>query len=486
MIAEFITVLIIYIAVGTLIALVSRRFGVKTTSEYFVAGYRLGGLLAAMTYAATTYSAFMMIGLVGFAYATGVGALGFELAYLLATLILLTLFGRHVWFLARERKWVSPSEMLSDLYGFELMGITIAVIYLVALIPYISAQVIGIGKIFEGIGVGYEVGVCVGVILAFLWIVIAGIWSIATTDMYQGAWMITAASIFIIWLLAFFIPSNGVDYGELVHALSSKGLTGITEFWSLPTFLAFTIPWVFFAVTNPQVVQRVFMPANERSLKRLIQYFSIYGLIYTLIVTAIGLMARGLTELGVLAEVSRDLVTPTLLLHLNPVLASIVYVSIVAAAISTINSIVLSVASSFVRDLYERRVRVVDPRRSIRLANLVVAWLVIAAAVVAYFRPGFIVEMSVLSSVILLPLAPITIAAWLCPSLARQRVSRILSYVALIVGVAMSLYAAISLGPKKAFVITYMGLPLSAWILIATSVIVLLGFLMGYVSASRK
>ncbi|HDD26028.1 MAG TPA: sodium:solute symporter family protein, partial [Acidilobales archaeon] len=186
MIAEFISVLIIYIAVGTLIALVSRRFGVKTTSEYFVAGYRLGGLLAAMTYAATTYSAFMMIGLVGFAYATGVGALGFELAYLLATLILLTLFGRYVWSLARERKWVSPSEMLSDLYGFELMGITIAVIYLVALIPYISAQVIGIGKIFEGIGVGYEVGVCVGVVLAFLWIVIAGIWSIATTDMYQG------------------------------------------------------------------------------------------------------------------------------------------------------------------------------------------------------------------------------------------------------------------------------------------------------------
>ena len=113
----YLTMLAMYIVVGTLIAVISRRLGIRTVQDYYVAGYRLSGFLASMTYAATTYSAFMMIGLVGLSYATGVGALGFELAYFVATLTFLALFSKKVWSMARKRKWVSPAEMLSDLYG---------------------------------------------------------------------------------------------------------------------------------------------------------------------------------------------------------------------------------------------------------------------------------------------------------------------------------------------------------------------------------
>ena len=122
MLLEFLALLVTYIVLGTVVAVISRRFGVKSTTEYFVAGYRLGGFLAAMTYAATTYSAFMMVGLVGFAYATGVGALGFELAYLVATLTFLALLAPRVWLMARKRGWVSVSEMLADIYGGRGLG----------------------------------------------------------------------------------------------------------------------------------------------------------------------------------------------------------------------------------------------------------------------------------------------------------------------------------------------------------------------------
>jgi SSS family solute:Na+ symporter len=56
--------LLIYFTVGTIIAYISRRMGVKSASDYYVAGGRMGAVLAAGTYAATTYSAFMMVGLV--------------------------------------------------------------------------------------------------------------------------------------------------------------------------------------------------------------------------------------------------------------------------------------------------------------------------------------------------------------------------------------------------------------------------------------
>ncbi|MEM2157718.1 MAG: hypothetical protein QXO72_01725, partial [Sulfolobales archaeon] len=189
MLTFFILFLASYMIVGTLIAVISRRFGVRSTAEYFVGNYRLGGFLSSMSYAATTYSAFMMVGLVGLAYTTGVGALGFELIYLVATLAFLSIFSRRVWLMARERGWVSPSEMLSSLYISKFLGRLTALTYLVALVPYISAQIIGIGTIFESFGLNYFLGVALAASLILLWIVLAGIWSVASTDAYQAILM---------------------------------------------------------------------------------------------------------------------------------------------------------------------------------------------------------------------------------------------------------------------------------------------------------
>ena len=305
-------VLLVYFIIGTLIAYYSRKMGIKDSFDYYVGGYRLSGFLSAMTYAATTYSAFMMIGLVGFVYATGIGAFGFENLYLMATIVLLTFFAPKVWKIARERKWISPAEMLGDLYGSRILSMIVSIVYLVALMPYATAQLVGLGNLFSGMGLGYELGVLFGAIIVFLWTYIAGLWSIATTDAFQGLWMIASAIIFLLWVILFLTPSAGITPSQAIGLVGDKGLLGITSFWSFPVFLAYTVPWIFFAVTNPQVVQRIYMPRDIRALRRMIIYFAIFGLFYTVIVTIIGIYARALTFLGLLPDLTskRDLVTP--------------------------------------------------------------------------------------------------------------------------------------------------------------------------------
>ena len=482
----FIAMLTAYLFIGTLIALVSRRYGVKTTSEYFAAGHRLGGLLSAMTYAATTYSAFMMIGLVGLAYATGVGSLGFELSYLIVTLLLLSLLSRRVWLRARKGGWVSASEMISELYGSRWLGPYVALIYLVALVPYTSAQFIGVGRVFEGLGMSYGLGIAFAFTLVLLWLVIAGMWSKATTDLYQGLWMIAAAVIFISWLVMAYIPSKGFTLGMISNALTKAGYSTL-RYWSLTTFLAFTIPWWFFSVTNPQVVRKLFMPADERSLKAMIKYFSIYGFAYTLIVVFIGLAARGLTLLGAIPKVpNRDLVTPLLLTRIDPITSSFIYVSLIAAAVTTANSIILSVTASFVRDFYERLRTGLIRGKPIYLANTIVVLLTLAVALVAYMRPSFIVEMSVLSSLILLPLAPVTIGAWLLPEKAVTRLGRNLSEVAVVAGTLIPLLIALWVGPRKALTLNYLGIPISGWLLIGVTITILPAYLINVEGGSSR
>lgn len=470
-------VLGLYFVIGTGIALYSRRVGVKTTSDYFVAGYRLGGFLASMTYAATTYSAFMMVGLVGFAYATGVGAFGFELLYLIATMGLLALFSLKVWSMARKSKWISPAEMLGDLYGSRLLSIVVAIVYLIALLPYITAQLVGLGNLVQGIGLDYWIGVLLGAGIIFLWTYLAGIWSVASTDAYQGLWMITSAIIFVLWLALFLLPSKGLGFNEATRLLASQGLLGITSFWKPEIFIAFTLPWLFFAVTNPQVVQRLYMPRDERALKSMIKYFVVFGLAYTVIVTLIGLLARSLTIAGVFPDLvkTRDLVTPTLIGMAHPVLGAIVFTSIVAAAVSTADSIILTLSSTTTRDLYARNVGEVKPRTELLIGYTTIAVLTLIVTILAWFKPGYVVELSVLSSVILLPLAPITLAAWIKPDMVKGKAWA--AIIALILGAGIGLYASIVYGAKKAFITTWLGLPVSAWILITSTIIVLAGII---------
>lgn len=470
-------VLALYLFLGTLLALLSRRRLTSLTErEYYIAGGRLGAFLSAMTYAATTYSAFMIVGLVGFAYALGVGSLGFELAYFVATLALLTAFAPRVWRMARERGWVTPGDMLADLLGSRALAILAGLIYLVALIPYASAQLKGIGEAVAGLAGGsgdaYVYGVALGIMVMIVWSLVAGIWSVAVTDALQGLWMIFAGTALLVWLLGKIEGTIGL--GAAADMLVEEGLMSLGGFWKFNVFLAFTIPWVFFAVTNPQVVQRLYMPRDERSLAGMIRWFGVFGLYYTVLVTLIGLLARAGSISGILPAVEdKDQVTPTLLSLAHPLLSAMVFTSIVAAAVSTADSILLTLASSASRDLSLRA-----GERSV-LRGVISALLVAAAMVaVAIKRPLYIVGLSVASSMMLLPLAPVTIAAWL-----DRRPVALASVVSVLAGEAILAYEVaelISAGKslKALFVIAPWGLPVPAWQLIVSTAIVLLALLL--------
>ncbi len=475
MMFEFLALFLAYVCIGTAIAFASRRFGIASTREMFVAGYRLSGFLAAMTYAATTYSAFMMVGLVGLAYVFGVVALGFELTYFVATLGILATVGVALWRLAKVRGWVSPSEMIGDLYGSTKLSIFVALTYLIALVPYLAAQIKGMGEVFRGIGMGYELGVALGTAIAFLWIALAGVWSVATTDAFQGVWMLGAATCLALWLSLCLAPSMGTDVGSALMRLANASNGNLLSCrWPPHVFLGYAIPWIFFALTNPQVVQRLYMPRDAAAYRRMVVLFAFFGILYTVLTTFIGMVFRGLA-MGSNIEsellTNRDAVTPTILSMAPPLLASFVYVSIVAAACSTANSIALSVASCIVRDLYEKRRGSTDPGKVRVLTLAIVGILLIVASIVAALRVSYVVELSVLSSAILIPLAPVTLAGLFLEP-------RRWGWVAQMASIAVG-YLAIPLafieGVRSVFVSTILGLPPTMWILIASTILSLSG-----------
>ncbi len=465
--------LVLYFTVGTLIAWVSRRKGIKTTRDYYVAGYRLSGVLSAISYAATTYSAFMMVGLVGLTYMTGVGAFGFETTYLIATVFLLTGLSERAWRLARERGWVSPSEMVADLYGSKWLGLLVSIMYLLSLIPYASAQLIGVGVTVQGMSGDqgfYVMGVFLGVVAGLIWMALSGIWSLATTDLYQGLWMILAALSFIIWLFSWGFGSPEA-FSSAFSVLGEAGYLGLREPWTPITYLSYTIPWIFFALTNPQVVQKIYMPKDRRALRRMVTLFTLFGMTYTVIVTMVGLMGRALSLSGKVPLVEdRDLVTPTLLRYAPPMLSAFVFTSIVAAAMTTMDAIVFTLSSSLARDVYMGLFRGKE-ERAILVGRASILALLAALSAVALARPGFIVELSVIASMLLLPLAPVILVGWLFPEIGGK--ARVGAYLSLLSGFSLGLYWSLVNGAKRALITPILGLPPSAVILIVSTAVLL-------------
>lgn len=427
-----------------LAAYAGRASRLEDQEDYYLAGRRVSGLVAALTYAATTYSAFMMVGLVGLSYQGGVGALGFELYYLVGTLWLLSWAGPKLWRKARERGYISPGDMLADHFGRPTAAAG-ALVASLALLPYTSAQIIGVSLTLEGFGLPYLAGVGMASLLVALWAYMGGLRGVAWTDSMLGLLMIGSAS------LAFAYVMGLGDMG-LLDSLERLGeLSRVPNSFFTPSrFLSLTLPWFFFALTNPQVVQRTFIARDEGAFRRMVMLFGLFGFLYTLAVVAIGLKLKALALEGLFPSVkSRDLVTPTLLSLMPRPLSLLVSTSIFAAALSTANSIALTLSSMLQRDLFSSSDR---PNRLILLA------MTAAVALLGALRPSYIVELSVMSSTLLLPFLPLTA----CVLLGRRG-----SPAVGVSSLASGFVAGLALMWLK---FEPMGLPPSIWTLIASSI----------------
>jgi len=375
----------IYIVLGFIIAMAARRRVGAGMSEFFLANRRVGGFMSAMTYSATTYSAFMMVGLAGLTYAGGVGALGFELTYLCG-LFLALFFLPRFWLVGRKYGYITPMDLLSDRYQNKMVGMTAAILALIFLVPYSAAQLMGVSFLLNGLTEGavpVAVGIVLATLLAVAWSRIAGLRSIAWTDAFQALIMIVSSAAILGLVVSklggfwSFLSQLESVHPDLLTVPSGKGM------WDINMFIGLALPWFFFCISNPQVSQRLFIPKSVRAMKQMLGGFLMFGFIYTLIAVSWGFSAKLLVP----GLEKADMATPMLLaLPIIPkALALIVMIGIIAAAISTIDSILLTLSSVWARDIHKALINPkVSEARELRIGQWVIPIMAIIAFVFAW------------------------------------------------------------------------------------------------------
>lgn len=394
-------------AVALLIAAAARRGMGQGASEFFIGGRRIRGFVSGMTYAATTYSAFMMIGLVGLTYRSGVGALGFEMTYLMFTVLFLVVFGPRFWRAGKKYDFITPPELLGGRYRSRWVAIVAAVISLVMLIPYSSVQLIGAGLLVEGLSGGqipFIAGAVAMAVLSGITAIWAGMRSVSWTDAFQAIAMIVTSLIAL-----FFVFFRFFDGPAAFFAMIATSRPEMLEFtWSPALFVGITLPWAFFALTNPQVSQRLFIPDKLASMRRMILYFASFGFVYTVVTTLFGFSAAAIIP----GLENPDQAMPELLARIPPALGLIIFVGIFAAASSTLGSIVLTLSSLLSRDVVRNIKPGLSEKSEQMIARVAIVVLLVICVGFASLRLGLIAILSSMASGGLLVTAPAIIGAF--------------------------------------------------------------------------
>jgi sodium/proline symporter len=348
------TVFVIYLVILAGLAMWSRQ-ETHTMSGYFIAGKKLPPWVVAFSTNATGESGWLLLGLTGMGYVAGAQAFWVVAGEVVGIALAWLLLSRRIKRLSDESDSITVPDVLAARFDDQahiLRKISLLII-LVMVGAYVAAQMVATGKAFDGFtDLNYSTGVLVGAAVIILYTLVGGYKAVAWTDLIQGILMLLG--LIIVPLIAIdaaggwssvLADLRGQDPGLLTpwgpEGKSTAALVGIVS------FLAVGLP--FMGV--PQLMVRFMSARSEKSLVPAMIISVIVILLFDLGAVLTGMAGRALFP-GLEDPESILPVISTTLLH--PVLGGIMMVVVLAAIMSTVDSLLILASSAVVRDYWQQ------------------------------------------------------------------------------------------------------------------------------------
>lgn len=353
----------LYLLVLLLIgAAASRRM--KDLRDYYAGGKRFGFWAAAFSSRATGESAWLLIGLTGMGAAVGAQAfwvvVGEVLGVAAAWIFLCKRFKRLT---DRYDSITVPDYLESRLRdGGHHIRLVAAFTLVVFVTIYVSAQIDAIGTAFEGfLGWNYYVGAVVGFAVVLVYIVSGGFVAVVWSDVFQGTLMVVG--LVALPIIGFAAMGGMTPVTEALRHQNPTLLSlwgpegpGFTSLFAIMGFLAIGLGFM----GSPQIFVRFL---SLRSVKE-IRHGAIVAICWTLLADTgavlVGIVGRsmfvssGQSATEQLGQGGQQ-VLPMLVDAVVPDWLAGLYIAIVLAAImSTVDSLLVLASSAFVRDYYQK------------------------------------------------------------------------------------------------------------------------------------
>lgn len=347
-----------YLIILAALAFWSRKES-QTMSGYFIGGKKLPPWVVAFSTNATGESGWLLLGLTGMGYSVGVHAFWVVAGEVSGIAAAWLLMSRRLKRMSDQYDSITIPDLLASRFKdkHNVLRVISTVIILSMVGVYVAAQLVATGKAFNGFTeMTYAAGVVFGGTVIIFYTLVGGYKAVAWTDLVQGVLMLSG--LIIVPLVA--LDAAG-GWGAVMTTLAAEDPTllspwgpdgyGVKAFIALVSFLA--IGMGFLGV--PQLMVRFMSARSESSLVPAMIISILVILLFDLGAVTAGIAGRALFP----GLEDPEGILPLLATQLfSPLVAGILMVVVLAAIMSTADSLLIMASSAVVRDLMQKTLRI--------------------------------------------------------------------------------------------------------------------------------
>lgn len=382
----------------------SRKGSGDSSHEFYLGGRKLGPVVTAMSAEASDMSSYLLMGLPGLAYLSGLAevswtAIGLAVGTYLNWLIVAKRLRRYSDVLGA----ITVPDFFSRRYRDErhVLSLIAALLILVFFIPYTASGFKAVGTLFNSLfGVNYHVAMILGAIVIIGYTVLGGFMAVSTTDLIQSVFM----SIALVVVVLFGIDRAGGMDAVVENAKALPGYLNLTQGYNASTgtaasfsglSIASTLAWGLGYFGMPHILLRFMAIRDEKELKLSRRIASIWVVIAMGVAVFIGVIGYSMSVAGEVPFLTTSSDSETIIIKIADLMsrsgvllalvAGVILAGILAATMSTADSQLLAAASSVSQDLLQGFFRVkLDTRQNMLAARGTVIGIAILGVVLAW------------------------------------------------------------------------------------------------------
>ena len=370
----------------------------KTADDFYLGGRKLGPFVTAMSAEASDMSSYLLMGLPGLAYLTGVAdaswtAIGLIIGTYLNWLIVAKKLRHYSNHIGATTVPAFFSERFKD--KSRVLSIIAAIVIIVFFIPYTASGFAACGKLFNSLfGVDYMVAMLICAFVIILYTMLGGFLAASTSDFLQSIVMTIALIIVLVYGT---VNAGGlsevIENAKSLPGYLNLNLTYVPETNSSEVYGAFRacsmLAWGLGYFGMPHILLRFMAIEDANKLKLSRRVASIWCLISLAVAVFIGIIGMGLVSHGTMAPLEdseRVLIEISKLLSQHGVFAAItagvILAGILAATMSTADSQLLAASSSVSQNIVKEKL---FPKMSEETTMIIARFTLVAIAIVAVF-----------------------------------------------------------------------------------------------------
>jgi SSS family solute:Na+ symporter len=403
----------VYLAVTLGVGLAAGRRASKSVTGYVAGDREFGLLVMYFVFGATMFSAFAFLGGPGWAYSRGAAAF-YILSYGALGMAPWYFIGPRVAQLGRRRGYVTQAQLMVGRFPSRFLSAFIAVISVLAFVPYITLQMRGAGIVIEAVTDGHIplwAGAAVAYGIVVLYVLTSGVAAVGWTNTFQGVVMLIIA-----WTLGLYLPYRlyggiGPMFTEIAQQrpelLTAPGLDADGSPWSWGAYSSAILVSAIGVSMWPHLFMKAFAAKSDQVIRRTVVLFPTFQ-VFLVPVFLIGFAGVLFPE----SPDSADFILPFMILRteLPAIVVGLFCAGALSASMSTGDALLHAAASVTVEDG-------IGPFRHLSEAgqrNLMRVLVVVMGAVAYFFAmdpDSSLVVLLLTSYGIICQLAPTAVAA---------------------------------------------------------------------------